>query len=259
MAKNLFETLNKKMQEPQAQPGMTDQTQQAQSLLRTKLGKAGMGSSAVPAASNIQEQQAVKQAQNQMSQVASAGQIQAEQATQEALGQQAQEAESFRQIEQRQKDLESNFRLSTDELLQEFERGKLKLEDSKDAAKTEQLGFQLRLQDQNYINELKRQGDLNRFKSDQDFRVAAAEQEIADNKALLQMGIDAKAFANMQDAEFSKVLATMDVNQAIQMFKDEQAHAKKMGKWKMLASLVSTGSSMYGQSGSGSGNTGGGQ
>jgi len=262
MAKNLFETLNKRMQQPDQQIGMTDQTQNTQSLLRAKLGKASSNTS-VPAISNIQEQQAVQQAQNQQKQIQQQGTVLAQQETQQNLERQANEAEKFRQIDDKSKQLANSFKLQTDDLLNEFERGKLKLDDNKDASKTEQLAFQLRLQDQNYLEKLKTEGDLSRFNSAEDFRMAAAEQEVADNKALLSMGLDAQAFANMNDATFNKALATMDVNQSIEMFKQEQAQAKKMAKWKLLGSLVSIGSSAAGSSGGGggggsSGNTGGG-
>lgn len=253
MAKNLFETLNKKMQAPEAQVGMTDQTQQTQGLLRAKLGKASAGGGATPSISNVQEQQAVKQAQNQQAQTAQQGQVMAQQETQANIGQQAQTAEAMRGIDDRQKELSNNFKLQTDDLMNEFQRGQLKLDDNKDAAKTEQLGFQLRLQDDDYINRLKTEGDLARFNSDQDFRNAAAEQQVADNKALLSMGLDAQAFAQMKDADFSKVLATMDVNKAIEMFKQEQEQQKKMAKYKLLSSAVSIGSSYAGSSGGGAG------
>lgn len=246
MAKNLFETLNKNMQKPEQQIGMTDQTQQVQGLLRTKLGKATSSNNAVPGISNIQEQQAVKQAQNQQSQIAQQGQIQAEQANQQDIAQKAQEQESIRQINEKSKDIANTFQLQTNDLLNEFERGQAKLGDTKDAAKTEQLAFQLRLQDQNYIDQLQREGDLNRFNSAEDFKLAAAEQQVADNKALLSMGLDAEAFANMKDSEFAKALSTMDVNKAIEMFKQEQEQQKKMSRYKLLGSLVSTGANYAG-------------
>lgn len=247
MAKTLFETLNKKMQAPEQQIGVTDQTAQTQSLLRTKLGKAGSNTS-VPAASNIQEQQAVKQAQNQQGQIQQQVKVNIEQENQQNLASAAQNAERMREIDDKAKSMANNFQLQSDDLLNEFERGRLKLADQKDASKAEQLGFNLRLQDQNYLNKLKSEGDLSRFNSSEDFKMAAAEQEVADNKALLSMGLDAQAFAQMSDAEFTKALSTMDVNQSIEMFKQEQEQAKKMAKWKMLGAVVGAGTAAYGNS-----------
>lgn len=256
MAKNLFETLNKKMQQPESQVGVTDQTATTQSLLRTKLGKAS-SSGAAPAASNIQEQQAVKQAQNQQSQVAGQGQVLAEQENQQNIEQATVEQDKMRKLDDRSKELAASFRLNSDDLLNEFERGEAVLDDKKDQSKTEQLGFQLRLQDQAYLDKLKSEGEISRFNNEQDFKVAAAEQAVGDNEALLKMGLDAQAFANMNDATFSKALATMDVNKAIELFNAEQAQNKKMAKWKMLTSLTSVGSNMMG-SGGGGGSSGGG-
>lgn len=256
MAKNLFETLNKQMQAPDQQIGMTDQTAQTQSLLRTKLGKANSGSSAVPGISNIQEQQAVQGAQNQQTQQAQSGVVQAQQETQQDLGQQAQTSQQFQALDDRQKELVNNFQVQTSDLLQDFQRGNLKLDDAKDAAKTEQLGFQLRLQDQSYLDKLKSDGDLDRFNNAQDFKVAAAEQEVSDNTALLSMGLDAQAFANMNDADFTKALGTMDVNSAIQLFQQQQEQQQKMAKYKMLGSIVSTGTSYAANSSTSKGDVG---
>lgn len=257
MAKNLFETLNKKLKQPENQIGMTDQTQQTQSLLRTKLGKAG-SSQAVPGISNIQEQQAVQSAQNQQQQQGRQGQILAEEENQTNLAQQQQVEQKMKELDDKIKVMNNSFKIDSDNLLAEFERGQLKLGDQKDNSKAEQLGFQLRLQDQNYINKLKTEGDLSRFNSAEDFRLAAAEQEVADNTALLEMGLDAQNFANMNDSLYAKTLATMDVNQAINLFKQEQEQAKKMAKYKLLGSLVSTGSSAYGNSSSQSTSSGSG-
>lgn len=244
MASTLFDTIRGQLQSPgsNSQPApIADQTKQTQNLLRAKLGKASSTGGGAPRLSNIGERVANQQTQLGMQQLGQQGQQQAQQQQQQQLGQQAQEQQQLAQIADKQKTMNQQFSQETENTLQEFSRGKLKLSDQKDASKMEQLGFNLRLQDQNYIDALQNDGAMKRLNNANDFKIEQAQSMFDNNETLVKMGLDSRAAANADDRVFDQALAQMDINKAITMFNDEQKAAKKAAPYTMLNSLVSAG------------------
>jgi hypothetical protein len=241
MAKTLFDTISKTLQAAPAPQQQQDQTAQVQGLLRAKLGKATTGTGAAPAASNVQEQVANRQTQLQGQQLQQQGVVEAQQLQQQAAGQQGQLAEQQRQLAEQSKSQTQRFNLDSENLLSEFERGLVRLDDNREATKAEQLGFQLRLQDKQYLQALEMSGAKERIRNAQNFAVEIANTEIGMNKALLKLGLDSKAIAEASERQFNEGLGRMGIDEARSLFREEQNHQRRMAPYTAGSAILSAG------------------
>jgi hypothetical protein len=239
VAKNLFETINQTLQAKPVTAPAQDQTQQVQGLLRAKLGKATTGAGAAPVASNVQEQVANRQTQLQGQQLQNQGVVEAQQLGQQVAGQQVQLQEQQRELNQRMQDTQQRYELETDNLLKQFERGEKQLNSNKDQAAAEQLGFNLRLQDKQYLSNLEIAGAKSRIKDAATFGEEMARTTIGNNQALLKLGLDSNAISNASDREFAEMLGQMGIDEANQLFRDEVAHERRMAPYVAGSAILS--------------------
>jgi hypothetical protein len=244
MAKNLFDTINQTLQAKPVTAPAQDQTQQVQGLLRAKLGKATTGAGAAPVASNVQEQVANRQTQLQGQQLQNQGIVEAQQLGQQVAGQQVQLQEQQRELNQRMQDTQQRYTIETDNLLKQFERGEAQLNDSRDQAKAEQMGFGLRLQDKQYLRNLEQSGAKARIKDALSYGEEMARTTIGQNQALLKLGLDSKAISEASDREFAELLGRMGIDEANQLFRDEIAHERRMAPY-VAGSAVLSGALSY--------------
>lgn len=241
--KTLFDTLKGQLN-PGKQPGVTDQTAQTQSLLRAKLGKS-TGSGAAPGISNIQEQQAVKQAQLQNDQQGAEAQIAGQQLEQQNLNQQAQEQESMFDLASKRADVVQNFNLTSDNLLKEFERDKSKLSNAQDAAKLEQLGFNLRLQDQSYLANLKQNAEKAQLKDMNKFKIQAAKAAMGDDMAIFKDDVAFRKLMDSSDRAFQTELSKMNLGFAMDLAKQEAKTTQQIGLYTGVGNVVGAGAAGY--------------
>jgi hypothetical protein len=125
MARKLLDSVKSQLASPGGQQqvgGMEDRGERTQSLLRAKLGKAG-GTGAAPRASAIKEKQAGQQTKMGLEQLKQAGKVQGEQLGQQQREVETKEAEATKNIESQLKDVQNRFKLQSEDILQDFERG----------------------------------------------------------------------------------------------------------------------------------------
>lgn len=226
----LMDTIKKNLTGQPAQSTMPQlgQTQRAQSLMEGLSGKQVEGE-AGPARSTIQEKSALQQTQAGLQDQSLQNKLQAQELEQQDIEQTAKVNEQKLNLADQLEDYRSAFERQTDNLLGDFERDKRQLEDSRAASKLEQTGFLLRLQDQDYLANLKRVGDMNRLNDSLSFKEAATRSALEDEMGMFKNDLAFKTFMNADDRQFQEQLANMDINFAMDLAgKQLQAQQNQM-------------------------------
>lgn len=237
--------------------GVTDQTAQTATLLRAKKGKAATGPDL--GASNLGEQAAVAetntQIQNEVAPAAALQQAGAEQAARaETQATQLQKAD----IAQNRRADTVQDRIKTEQLLQDFEQDRGKLDLQKNTAQVNQFAQNLRLSNDKYVNDLKREGARARLDDEQSF-LKSLQKEIFDNdEELLGKQQENQTVANMSDREWNKQMAQMGIDQAWSTFRNNQKAEKDRAIWTGLGTVAGIGGGMAGQKMGAAGSGGGG-
>jgi hypothetical protein len=226
------------------QPQMQDTTSQLSTLLRAKTGKAGAAPTGTT--STQQEQAAVAQtaqAMEPVKQAAATQQVAQEQQAREIV-QKTQQQQA--QIQQQRQANAVQTQLRTNELLQGLEQGKGRIDLARYQAGLEQVGQNLRLSNQQYIDNLQREGARARLNVDLQFKEQLARATLEDNKQLLEKQLGNKSILAASDREFSKRMAEMGLNSAWEMFRNDAKAAKDTAVFTGIGGLITTGIGAYG-------------
>lgn len=241
---NLLDTIRTNSQSLPEQ-GVTDESNKLQTLLRAKSGKAVTG--AAPAVSNLGEQQADVQANEQIqNQVMPQAVMQNTQQAIQSEGIQQQEDQQKASIAQaRGLDTVQN-RIRTQQVLDDLGRNKESLDLQKDNASLEQVASSLRLQDKQYLDNLQREGNTRRLNNSLEFNEALTQSIFDDNQDLLEKNLAGQSILNANQRDFSKALAQMGANDAYSMFKTGQQTAQEQQMWQSIGALGTAGVGAYG-------------
>lgn len=242
MAQTLLEAIQNNLQGQQ--PQATDETGKLQSLIRAKSGKASGGSAV--AEPNLGEQSANNQTAMGLGQVAQQGQV--VQAGQQQAQEQVQQADTMgrAQINQaRNFDTVQN-KLKTNAILSDLERNKGKVSSAQDQARLEQVGFNLRMQNTQYVDNLQREGAKARLDDNIAFSQQLQASVFGDQQAALEKKYGNQSFLNTSDRDFNKVLGNMDLNFAYDLFKNDMSTAKNKKLYGGLGALTTAGIGGYG-------------
>lgn len=226
------------------QPQMQDTTSQLSGLLRAKSGKAV--SAPAGALSTQQEQAAVAQAGQAMQPVQQAAAMQQAEQQQQARGIEQQVGQQQAEITQSRQANQLKTQLQSQQLLQDLEQNKGKIDMARYQASMEQLGQNLRLSNQKYVDNLQREGSRARLNDDLQFREQLARSVMADNKSLLEKQLGNKSILAANDREFSIAMAKMGVQDAWSMFQNEGKAQQQAAQWTTGASVLTSGLASYG-------------
>lgn len=238
---NLLDTINQNAAAAATQPqGVTDESQKVANLLRAKSGKAATGGDV--GASNLGETSASDQTNTQLqNQVAPAAAIQAanlsQQNSQQEQGAQIQKASVARG---RASNTLQN-KLQTTALLNQFEQNEGSLGLDKNKAQVDQLAQGLRLQNQQYVDDLNREGSKSRLDDQLQFQQAMQSEAFDNNKELQSKVFADQDIASMSDRDFKKRLEQMGIDDAWNMFNTNQKTAADRAKFTAIGSLASAG------------------
>lgn len=239
---NLLDTIRSNNPAMQNQQGVTDETGKLQTLLRAKSGKDTGLASAPVAASNLGEQAATAQTNNQLqNQVAPAAAIQTAQLGQQAAGQQQQTQQATQQVNQARKFDTLETKMKTNQVLSDLERNKGQVDFQAERANLEQIGQNLRLTNQQYINDLQREGNSRRLDDSNEFSQAMSETMLGANKGLLEKQLGNQGILGANDRQFRTAMANMDINTAYDMFKNDMAAQKQRALYAGAGALVTAG------------------
>lgn len=213
----LMDSINQQLQTP-GQVTPTDSTQQAQGLLRAKLGKAEpAGAGAAPQQSNIGEQMANQTTRLGMQQQANQGKVGAEQLQQSEQDIQQRSQEQQAQTSQQFKDASTKFDQQATDILNNLEANKSTMSVQRQQAAMEQAGFMIRGQNSNYVQELQRQGQLNRLQDETSFKTQLQQAVFSDQTDLLKNQLGFQQMMDSSDRQFNEALQNMSDDFAIKM------------------------------------------
>jgi len=194
------------------------QTQQVESLLSARSGKA-TGPGAAPRATNIQEQVQDQLTRNQLTDVAQQANLQSQQQGQEQRAVEQQFAQQKAQLDEQSISSQETYQRQVEASLKDYQRIIKQLDVAKQGAKVEQLGFQLRLSNQNYIMKLKDTAARDKITSAVSFNEALQRTVFADEIDLLSSDLDFRMLLKADDATFNKMLAQIDIDTALEIAK----------------------------------------
>lgn len=220
------------------------QTQRVQGLLEAKAGKA-LADDSGPARSTIGETSAALQTKTALQDQSLQNKLQSASIGQEAAAQEVKVEEERKNLGSQLEEYRSAFERQSDNLLRDFERDSRQLDDTRTQAKTEQLGFLLRLQDKQYIDQLQMEGEKARLNTNLGFKEAAFRSQLEDNMTLFRNDQMFKKFVNSSEREFRDQLSKMDINYAMQVASNAQQAANQQSIFSGIGNVVSGGAAIY--------------
>lgn len=242
----LMDTLKKNLTggTPTAAEPQLGQTQRVQTLLEAKQGRQVAGDTG-PARSTIAEKSALQQTKAGLADQSLQSRLQFEGIKQEDTQQKAQVAEQQLSLADQAEDYRSAFERQTESLLSDFERDNRQLDDAKSSAKLEQLGFSLRMQDQEYITNLQQVGRLNRLNSKVGFQEEVAKQTLSDLGELFKNDQDFQRFVGMNERDFREQMGQMDISFATEMAESALKAQRTNNLFSGTGTLIQAGASYY--------------
>ncbi len=240
----LFDMLQKKMNEPIQAPAQgLGSTDQAAGLLRTKLTGQDLGqaSGSEPQRSTIGEQAAVQQTQQALGQIQQQSQITQEQQAQQSADQVQQDILNRQQEQNTRQIKQEQFANQANSLLQEYTRGKKKIQTAEDIQKMEQAAALIRFSSKKYTEELELAGRNKRLDEDFAFKQAYYDQEFADRKEYLQNKIDWDKIMAADDLAYNEELAKISLDDAIASSNIAIDAANTQAMWQGASTLVQGG------------------
>lgn len=241
---SLLDTIRQNAQKPPEQQGLTDQTALAQKLFQAKSGRAVGPSDA--ATSNIGEQAAVADTNAQLGQVAQSGQVLGQQLGQEDAAQQQAATQARTELGAQNKVNQIQARLQSNQILAELEANKGQLDLEKDKSKLEQLGFNLALQDKQYVANLQREGERARLNDALSFSNEMAKSTMGGNEALLKNMLGNKNIMETSDRDYKRALSQISLKDALDMAKMQDRAAATQALYTGAGGVISGGIGAYG-------------
>lgn len=215
------------------------QTQQVQQLLTTKATGRATGPSAAPKATNIQEQVAINQARLQQQELQRAGQQAADQMGMQAAEVEQQYQQSVSELDEKQIGVQEQYQRQAEAVFRDLARGSREIDFQKDAAKTEQLGFQLRLSNSKYIDQVKLEGARSRLNSELAFKEALTRSIFAEQEALFRNSLEFNRMMDANDRQFDEMMAKMSEDFAMELALAQTRGSMEAAKWSGVSKAVS--------------------
>jgi hypothetical protein len=237
----LLNKLKEQLQAPTSQPtNLGGQTDTVRGLLQAKSGKE-VQSSGAPRQSSIKEKMAEQQTRQAGQQLQQAGQIQAAQLEEREADIGQREVIQEQQFQENLKNIQANFDQRSNSILQQFESGQKRLDNSRDLEELEQVGFEARLQNKQYIDQLTSEGDKKRLDNSLVFKQEMARNVLKDNQDLLTNDLAFKAITEADDRQFQREIADMDINYAMDIANNAAKSASQRQTIEGVGGLVSAG------------------
>jgi hypothetical protein len=220
---NLLDTIRQNSQKM----GMTDETQKTAQLLRAKSGKSG----AATPQSNLGEAAAVDAGNAELGQTNQANQLIQSNLEQKQMELDQSQKNSSRAIETERNRNQLESRLQVESVLRDLERDMGKVDMNRDQARFEQVASGLRFQNQQYMDNLEREGKRSRLDDKLAFDQHLQQAVYDDSLALLQKHLGNKSILDMDDREFEVLLAKMDSRTLWREYQDTVDAARKRAPW----------------------------
>ena len=185
-------------------------------------------------------------AQQQLAQLGQAAQLQSTAIGQAAAGQAEEQRQREQAIEGQRAETSLRGRIQTESILQGLEQGKAELGERQRQQGLEQVAASLRLQDQQYVDNLRREGERARLDENISFAEQLQKSIFENNAALLKMQLKNKSLLAADDREFNKSLARMGYDDAIRAARENIKADQQSALIGGIASMVPVGAQAYG-------------
>ena len=222
----------------------TDRTQQIEALQQGQTGKAAIPTSG-PRTSTVAEQAALAANRAQAVQTNLAGEIQATQLEQQEEAQQGQFNNQELATIEKALDVKQNFANQSEAIMGNLERQGRELDVRRDGAKIEQLGFNIRLNNKEYIEQLQREGQLSRIDNAAQFEEELKRTIFADQLDALNESLDMRRLIDGDERQFQDGLAQISIDDALAMAGIQAQQFKSQQQAGMLDSLLKAGIKGY--------------
>jgi hypothetical protein len=226
------------------QPQMQDTTSGLATLLRAKSGKAVSGPST--ALSTQQEQAALAQTAQQMEPIKQAAATQQMAQEQQAREVQQRAGQQQAEIAQAREANKMQTQLRTDQMLQELEQGRGRIDLVKYQSNLEQVGQSLRLSNREYVDNLQREGARARLNDELQFKEQLARSMLQDNKMLLEKQLGNKSILAADNREWSIRMEQMGTQVAYDIFRNAMKAEQDRAMATGIGGLITSGIGAYG-------------
>jgi hypothetical protein len=222
---NLLETIQQNRASLAAQQqGVGDQTQQIQSLLGAKSGKAPTTSDT--GISNLGEQSAAATANQGQAQLGQQAAVQTQAENTQAAGIQQDTTNQLASVSQARKFDTLQSRLQTQSVLNNLAQQKGDLSDQKSQAALEQVAFNLSMQDKKYVDTLENIGARRRLDNDVNFKSEMQQIAFGDSLSMLKQKLAEGDVLSASDRDFAKALSDMSIEDALRVAAIQSAGAQ---------------------------------
>ena len=154
--------------------------------------------------------------------------------------------QSSQKLTEQSLNVSQQMQLQATKLIDNFQRDKGQLELNKTRARIEQLGFNLRLSNQQYVDKLKAAGRRARLDNAVKFQEALAETVFRDEMSLFNNDLNFRSLLRANDRDFEKEIAAMDIETALKLSSLEVETAQAQQMWGGIGQILQTGVAAYG-------------
>lgn len=247
MAKTILEALQQSTQStsPNQRLGsITGETERVQSILSAKSGKAGAGGRG-PQQSSIGEALAASQGAVAGEQLQQQSTLAMQEQAQKQAGQQQQLEQGLSELNEKDLDVQENYNRQATSILNDLSRKGQELDFKKDKAKLEQAGFNMRLSNEQYIKNLKREGERSRLTNANSMKEAIANSVFANEQDLLKDDITFRNLMKAKDRDYADQLSNINLDFAMKMAQASNEAANNRSLWTGIGGVVSGGTQAF--------------
>lgn len=144
-------------------------------------------------------------------------------------------------------DMKQQVAQRTEQLLNDLERSTDQLDFQKDAAKFEQVGFNLRMNNRKYIDSLNDAARRARLDDDARFREELLRATLDESRELLDSDLEFRRLMSADEREFTRELSNLSIEQALQYANAGIEQANRLGKYQSIGTLISGAAQGYQQ------------
>lgn len=224
-------------------PTTGEQTQQVANLTAT----AQTGKDLAPATGGGSRLSAVGEKLASLSTLIGAKQIQTQSdltnrsAEQQSAGMEQAQQASLAQVTQQRVDMQQDFNNKVSGMMQDQRLNLQQLDLNKDKARLEQLGTQLRLGNQQYIDKLQTEATKARLDNSVEFNEQIQRTVFSDEESLFANNLTFRSIVKANDRDSEKALANIDIDFALAMAASSNAAANASGMWSGVGNATAAG------------------
>lgn len=235
LLQNLQRNLSQGTGAPKAEAGATEQVRQ---LAQAASGTAA-GPQEGPGMSRVAERRALLQQQQQAAQLQVQGQATAQQIEQAAQQQKQQQQIELAGMQERRLNMRSNMLNQAQNLVAKLEMNRDEISFNRQKAAYEQLGFNLRLSNKDYIEKLQINGAKNRLNDKVAFKEELQRSVFKELEGILRDDLEFKRLLNADERVFREELQNKELDWWLQ-FETLDANTKNAAaKWEAVSGITS--------------------